>query len=160
MQCTFLLFLKNFNNEKLIFPLILLCSFSFLITSCDDDENEPETIDYDYHAHINSPSTDDKNVGDTIHIHVDFESHAGETVHHINVKIYNKADSTQVVYNEPGDAHVHAEEGEYGYHDDFPLTADKGISAHSDWIMEAKVWGHEAGEGEVVESIEFHVHPE
>ena len=148
--------------KKLIYPLILLCSFSFLITSCGDDgdDHETETTDFDYHVHINSPSTDDKHVGDMIHLHVDFESHTGETVHHVNVKIYNKADSTQVIYDAPGNAHVHATEGTFAWHDDFPLTAAEGVSAHSDWILEAKVWGHDAGKGEIVESIEFHVHPE
>ncbi len=149
--------------NKFIFSALLLFSFAFIITSCDKDE-EPETIDYDYHAHVRSPNMEDKHVNDSIHIHVDFESHTGETVHHVNVKIYNKTDNTQVVYNEPGDAHVHAMEGSFGYHDDFPLTVDKGISAHSDWILEATVWGP-VGEdgvraGEVIESIEFHVHPE
>jgi len=145
--------------NKLFFSALLSFSFTFLIISCDNDE-EPEMINFDYHAHINSPSTDDKHVGDSIHIHVDFESHTGETVHHINVKIYNKADNTQVIYNAPGDAHVHAEEGEYGYHADLGLTAEEGVAAHTDWILEAKVWGHEAGVAEVIESIEFHVHPE
>ncbi len=144
--------------NKLLFSTLLFFSFTFLIVSCDKDE-EPETIEYDYHAHIMSPNTDDKKVGDSIHIHVDFESRTGETVHHINVKIYNKMDSTQVIYNEPGDAHVHTE-GEYGYHADLGLTANEGVAGHTDWILEAKVWGHEAGAGEVMESIEFHVHPE
>jgi len=26
-------------------------------------------------------------------------------------------------------------------------------------VLEAKVWGHEEGEGEVVETVVFHVHP-
>lgn len=147
-------------NKFILSTLLLL---TFIITSCDKDE-EPETINFDYHAHINSPSTDDKNLNDSVHIHVDFESHTGETVHHVNVKIYNKVDPTQIAYNGPSDAHVHDEDGVYDYHDDFALTVDEGISAHSDWILEATVWGpvDEDGvrEGEVVESIEFHVHPE
>ena len=91
---------------------------------------------------------------------MDFESHTGETVHHANIKIYNKVDPTQVIYDAPGDAHVHETDGLFDYHDDFPLTAEKGVAAHTDWILEAKVWGHDAGVAEVIESIEFHVHPE
>ena len=147
--------------NKLYFSILLLFSFTLFVTSCDD-EMPTETIDFEYQAEIRSPSTEDKKVGESIHIHVDFESLASKTIHHINVKIYNKLDPTQVIYNKPeGEgAHVHAEEGEYGYHADFDLTAEEGVTAHSDWILEAKVWGHEAGLGEVVESIEFHVHPE
>ncbi len=147
--------------NKLLFSTLLLFSFTFFFVSCDkDEEPEPDAIEFDYRAQVNSPSTADKHVGDSIHIHVDFESQTGETVHHVNVKIYNKADASQVIYDLPIDAHVHAEEGIYEYHDDFPLTAEKGVAAHSDWILEAKVWGHEAGKAEMIESIEFHVHPE
>ena len=145
--------------NKLFFSILLLFSFTFFITSCDNEE-VPSEIDFEYQAEIRSPSTDDKHVGDSIHIHVDFASLSSQTVHHINVKIYNKVDPTQVIYSEPGDAHVHAESGEYGYHHDFGLTAEEGVAAHTDWILEAKVWGHEAELGEVIESIEFHVHPE
>ena len=49
--------------------------------------------------------------------------------------------------------------GTYSYHGDFILSNDNGVEAHSDWVLEAKVWGHGAGEQEVMESIEFHVHP-
>lgn len=37
------------------------------------------------------------------------------------------------------------------------LTLD--VDAHTDWIVEAKAWGHEAGAAEGMETIEFHVHP-
>ncbi len=56
-------------------------------------------------------------------------------------------------------AHVHETSGEYGYHDDFVLSNENNVEGHTDWILEAKVWGHEAGDGEVIEMIEFHVHP-
>ena len=88
-----------------------------------------------------------------------FESHVGETVHHINVRIYNAADNTEI-YNKPSNAHVHEESGTYEYHDDFMLIEDNGVNAHSDWILEAKVWGDGEGKGEVIETVEFHVHPE
>jgi len=112
-----------------------------------------------YSTKINSPDVSDKKVGDNIHIHVDFESAVNSTVHHVNVRIYNKDDGTEI-YNAPGDAHVHEESGKYEWHDDFELIEANGVSAHSDWILEAKVWGHEAGMGEIVEMIEFHVHPQ
>ncbi len=142
--------------KKIIFFSLL--SLSVLLVACNnDDEAAPMTTDFDYHAHIMSPNTDNKHVGDTIHIHVDFESHTGETVHHANVRIYNKADSTQI-FSGPDDAHVH-KTGEFSFHHNFVLSDSVGVKAHTDWILEAKVWGDGAGVGEVVESIEFHVHP-
>ncbi len=148
--------------NKIFFLSII--SFAFVLISCDDDEggNDQNTVDYHYHAHIHSPNTDDKHVGDTIHIHVNFESHAGEPVHHINVRIYNQMDST-IIYNEPADAHIHETDGMFEFHDDFVLSEANGVSEHSNWVFEAKVWGENAGDGEVIEILPgngfFHVHP-
>ncbi len=144
------------NTFKFSF-LILAIALAF--TSCDDDEPTVEPINFDYHAHVSEPTTEDKHVNDALTIAIDFESHTGETVHHVNVRIYNKADGTEI-YNEPGDAHVHEESGEFKYTDTLMLSNDNGIEAHSDWILEAKVWAHEAGLAEVIETVEFHVHPE
>lgn len=132
------------------------CAVLLLIAACKDDE--AVITDYSYHIHIHQPNTDDKHVGDTIHIHVDFESQTGEIVHNVNVRIYNKADNTEVL-SVPGEHHVHAMDGIYSYHGDFVLSNDNGVVEHTDWVLEAKVWGHSAGEAEVMESIEFHVHP-
>ena len=59
--------------------------------ACKDDD--PATSIYEYHAHIHSPDAADKHIGDTLAIEVEFESHTGEPVHHINVRIFNKATS-------------------------------------------------------------------
>ncbi len=136
---------------------LLLASLFFFSCGSDDDSTE-ETVDYDYHAHINAPTIDNKKVSDTMHIHVTFESHAGEPVHHVNVRVYNKEDNTEV-YNQPTEAHVHETSGEYEYHDNLILSNDNGVTGHTDWILEAKVWGKD-GAGEVMETVEFHVHPE
>ena len=77
----------------------------------------------------------------------------------MNVKIYNEDDPTIVVFDEPADAHVHAENGKHELHADLILDNSAGVEGHSNWILEAKVWGHEAGEAEVTETIKFHVHP-
>ncbi|MEZ4954585.1 MAG: hypothetical protein R2825_13535 [Saprospiraceae bacterium] len=138
--------------KKLFFlPIFVLVLFVF--AACGDDDSTTDTTP-EYHVHINSPNTDDKHVGDSIHIHVNFEDHNGGTVHHVNVRIYNKATGEEI-YNMPTDAHVHAESGSYDHHDDFQLN----VTEHTDWVLIAKVWGHEDGVGEVSESIEFHVHP-
>jgi len=150
--------------NKVIFSSLIFGAL-FLMFSCNKEDDtpapdpEPEPIEYEYHAHVHSPSTDDKNVGDNMHLHVEFESHAGETVHHVNVRIYNKADNTEI-YNKPDVAHIETTESVFEWHDDFVLSNDNGVNAHTDWILEAKVWGEADGEGEVIETVEFHVHPE
>jgi len=146
---------------KNIFFLTLLLFAGVFITACDrkeDHTHDDETSEFDYRISINSPSTEAKNLEDSIHLHVDFISDKSETVHHVNVKIYSKSTGTEV-YNAPGEAHVHEESGTFSWHDDFALTEANGIDEHSDWILEAKVWGHSAGSEEIVKSIEFHVHP-
>lgn len=137
---------------------LLLLSASLFMFSCGDDDDEVVT-DFEYSMNIASPSADDKNVNDNLHIHVDFASANAETIHHIKVRIYNAADGTEI-YNKPDDAHVHQEDGAYTYEDDFMLSNANGVEAHTDWILETKVWAHEAGLAEVVETIQFHVHPE
>ncbi|MEM9821091.1 MAG: hypothetical protein AAF985_08465 [Bacteroidota bacterium] len=122
-----------------------------------------ETLEFHVHPNhpnyvidVQSPTTDDKNVGDEVDINVNFKDMHGGTVHHIKVLIYNKADNTQVIYDGPADAHVHEEDGDYTYTDKLDLAVD----AHTDWIVEVKAWGHEAGAHEKVETVEFHVHPQ
>ena len=127
-----------------------------LFSACKNDDDT--TIDYDYHAHIMSPNADEKHLDGTLHIHVEFESHTGETVHHINIRIYNKA-TNAVVYNKPADTHVHDSSGAYAFEDDFVLSAANGIAIHNDYVLEAKVWGEKDGEAEEVSTVEFHVHP-
>ena len=131
--------------KKFLFLTLLTAVFAF--NACKDDDTT--TDEPDYHAHIESPDTSDKLVGDMLHIHVNFEDHNGGTVHHINVRIYNK-DTNVEIYNKPTSAHVHAE-GEYLFEDEIELTT----AGH--WVLEAKVWGHDDGVAEVVESVEFHV---
>jgi len=137
--------------------IVIMFALAFGILFLNACEKHPEEK-YDYHVHINKPGTEDKKVGESIHLHIDFESHTEEKVHHVNVRIFNKETKAEI-YNEPSDAHVHAD-GEYPHHDDFVLSADNGVEGHTDWVLEAKVWAHEDGEAEVVETLEFHVHPE
>ncbi len=59
------------------------------------------------------------------------------------MQIYNVDTPSIVIYNKPTTAHLHEEGGMYEYHDDIVLS---GINGHSDWILEAKAWGAEAGE--------------
>ena len=138
------------------FLILSLMSAVFIGTGCkdaDDEANDPS-----YTITIMSPNSDDKNVDDNIHLHINFESQTNKTIHHIKVRIYDKASGTEI-YNKPGDAHIHEESGYFEWHDDFELNNANGVIAHTDWILEAKVWGHDAGVAEVIEMVEFHVHP-
>lgn len=138
--------------------LFLSALLTLGIIGCDDDDG-PVADPLDYSIMIHAPNTDDKHVNDTMHVHVDFASGTNETIHHVKVRIYNKEDGTEI-YNAPSDAHVHTQ-GMYSYHDDIILSEINGVNAHTDWILEAKVWGHDAGVGELIApDLEFHVHPE
>ena len=128
-----------------IFPLALLIS-------CKDDVAPAPT--YDYHAHIFSPLSTEKHLGDTLHMEIEFESHTGEIVHNINVRIFNATTQT-VVYNLPTDPHTDAQ-GSYEYHDDLVLSAANGFT-EGDWVIQAKVWGETDGEQEEVSMVTFHI---
>lgn len=133
-----------------ISKILIFCLLAITIHSCGDDEDTHQGPDYK--IQIMQPSADDKNVGDSMHIHVNFDEENGGTVHHINVTIKSAADGS-VVYSAPSEAHVHEESGHYEHHDDFVLNVDAG----TEWVIEAKVWGHEAGMGEVTSSRNFNV---
>ena len=146
-------------NIKFLF--LSLIATAVIFTSCskdDDDDHHHGGGDFNYHAHIHAPNTDDKHVGDTLMIDVTFEEHSGLTVHHVNIRVINKATGAEI-YNAPAKGHVHEESGTYQYTDTFILSNANGVEGHTDWILEAKVWGDGEGVGEVQESVEFHVHP-
>ena len=124
----------------------------FVFTACGDDDSAMDTTP-DYHIHVNSPNTDDKHVGDEITVSIEFEDHNGGKVHHVNVRIFNKVTGEEIL-NEPTEAHVHAD-----VMHEFTKIMNLNVEAHTDWILEAKVWGHDAGLAEVTETVEFHVHP-
>lgn len=146
------------NNLTMKHLLFLFAISTLILGSCKEDDPKPTETDFDYHAHIHAPNMDDKHVDDTIHIEIEFESHTGEPVHHVNIKIVSLDGNTEV-YNMPSEAHVHATSGAYTFEDDFKLSNDNGVVEHTDWILEAKVWGDGEGLGEVIEKVQFHVHP-
>lgn len=127
----------------------------FVFIACNHDD-EPTSI-YEYHVHIHAPDSLAKTLGDTLPIEVEFESHTGETIHHINVRIFNKTTLAEV-YNLPVDPHLDDPSGAYTYTDQFVLSAANGLS-EGDWILEGKVWGHEDGVEETYGRVEFHINP-
>ncbi len=139
--------------KYLIYSLFLV-GFVATFAACDkkDDDDHEE---HEFHVHIMSPDSTDKHVGDTIHIHVEFENESGGEVDEVNVEIKNKEDGT-VIYSAPASSHVHEESGLYEHHDDIILD----VEAHTNWILTAKVWsGHDDDADQVSSTVEFHVHP-
>ena len=136
--------------------LLLFYLTVFAFVSCKDGDDD-DVITYEYHAHIMEPSSAGKTLGDILVIHVEFESHTGEDVEHINVRIFNKATNV-VVYDKPSDAHVGNGSASYDFEDQVTLSAANGFSA-GDWNLQAKVWGAEHEQDLETETVEFHIHP-
>ncbi len=130
--------------------IFIFLSTLFIFTQCSDDHS----LTYDYHAHIEQPIVKSYSLGDSLPIQILFESHTGETVHHINVRIYNKATGVEV-YSKPDDEHVDDSSGEHEFKDTLILNAANGFSANSSWVLVAKVWGHEDGIEEEESQFEF-----
>ncbi len=147
------------QNMKHFFLNLLAIGVFFISCKSDDDKTEDptDTNSMDYAAQIMSPNSDNKRMDDEIHIHAVLESTTLQTVHHVKVSIYNKTDTSTVVYTKPDEAHVHEKEGKFELHDDVTLSTENGFSSDSDWIIEAKVWGHDAGDSEVTITKEFHI---
>lgn len=143
-------------KNSIIITATLFLSILF-ITSCDKDDTTEEALKYEYHAHLMTPDNTDKMMGDSLNIKVHFESHTGETVHNVNVTITEK-DGGKVVYSKPDESHSHSK-GELMFTDAILLDASNGFNGHTDYVLVAKVWGHEDGEEEASETVEFHVHP-
>ena len=137
---------------KQILFFVLLTGCSFLVSCSDNDD----PILYEYHSHIMQPSGADKHIGDVLFIDVEFESHTGEDVEHINIKIRDKA-NTVVVYDKPDDPHIGGV-SDYEFQDQFVLSAANGITP-GDWIIVATVWGIDESPQQVIEEVEFRVLP-
>jgi len=145
---------------------ILILSLIMVLASCgsdddkdhDHDHGHHEDTTYEYHAHIHSPTDATMKMGDTISIRVNFESHTGETVHHINIILHKAEDEEAVVFSEPNDAHIHNVDGNFTYEYFYALTEENGIEGHTDYTLKASVWGAQEGEELVEETVTFHVH--
>ncbi|MBK8295807.1 MAG: hypothetical protein IPK91_00655 [Saprospiraceae bacterium] len=135
--------------------LIFIAFANLFFVACSDDDKQ---LIYDYHAHIEQPIKTSYQLNDSFNIQINFESHTGETVHHINVRILNKTTGIEV-YSKPTNEHVDDPSGSYEFTDSFLLNTANGFSANSTWILEAKVWGHEDGIEEEISKFEFTIKP-
>jgi hypothetical protein len=59
----------------------------------------------------------------------------------------------------PVDEKVNATSGTFEWNDTFVLSVENGVTANTDLVLEAKVWGEKEGEGEEIETVQFHVQP-
>lgn len=143
------------TNDLFNFGLTLIFLTGLILSghSCNEEDDHHMDGQPDYHIHILSPDPTSYLAGETLNVKLMFEDHNGGVVHHINVRIYNVS-TMEEIYYAPLEAHVHAAE-EYLFEDQLVLDVDPA----SDWILEAKVWGHEDGLAEVSETVQFHVHP-
>ncbi|MFK7935816.1 MAG: hypothetical protein AB8G22_20045 [Saprospiraceae bacterium] len=144
--------------------LLTIFALVAVLTACEkeeemhtEEEHEHEETDYAYHAHIESPNADDKELDDLIHVHINFESHTGETIHNIDVRFFKADDLENPVHVAANEEHVHGD-GEYQYHADIMLNAENGFSDHGDYILKATVFGAEERNGEESEELKFYIH--
>ena len=145
--------LSKSDFMRTLFISAISLSILFIL-SCKDDGSP--VVAYLYHAHIMEPSSAAKNLGDVLHISIEFESHSGEPVEHINVMIFNKATNI-IVYDQPTDPHVGNGSDTYDFVDHVTLSTANGFST-GDWVLEAKVWGAEHEQDQVTERVEFAIH--
>jgi len=145
-------------KNSIVFTSLLFATI-FFVTACNNDSSTAEPAGPNYHIDILSPGATDKHVGDDLHIKVDFSEENSGVVHHINVKIYDAADTTKVIFDLPTEEHIHETSGFYEFDQMFILDSTI-VQPNSDWILKASVWGHDDGIAEVFDSIGFHVLPE
>lgn len=146
------------KNYLFLFLAVGLFTFS----SCGDDDSDTHTASTtDYKITFINPAPDNSTIaiaGETLNLEIEFEDQKGGTVHHVNVRIFQKDDDSVVMYDGPGEAHVHEMSGKYVFTHDLFLDPAM-IPTHTDWVVVAKVWEEEAGVGEVEEIKQFHTHP-
>lgn len=118
--------------------------------------NTPASDYFEYKITFNSPNSFNKSINDEMPVNIDFKSSTGKTVHYIEIRIYNKLDSTEI-YNMPSNNHVDDDSGSYNYTDALTLSVSNGFSVDTNWILEAKVWGTNPEEEDVIMVVEFYI---
>lgn len=135
--------MKKFLFTGLLFAVLLF-------NACKDHDDMAH--DSEYHIHFMEPANNASlTSGDVLHVHVEFEEHHGGTIHHVNLRAFHKSTGNEL-FSVPAEAHIH---GASPYTFEYEYTLN-GI-APGTYILEAKVWGHEAGEEEVSSTREFTV---
>ena len=123
-------------NKYLLFA-ILFSVLTFLACGGDDDDNVEEET-FDYSVTIMSPDATNKNVRDSIHIHVNFDEADNKTIHNVEVKITDEDEKEIYSFKE----HVHDETGHYEVHADVLLD----VAPSTLLTMTASVKPHDSDE--------------
>jgi len=106
---------KDFMKFNYLISLLVL--LLWLFASCDGDFDIGPNNAPAYSIQILSPTDEDKNVNDSIHVHVIFDEPTNRRLHHANVKITSNADGT-VIFDGPVEANVDEGSGDYELHED------------------------------------------
>lgn len=133
--------------------LVFLGALPFLVAfaGCDDDPAPaPEHV---YQISIIEPAIDFIMNTDTMKFKIVFSDSLGGVVENVKVRVYSLADST-VIFEKPDNSAV-ATQNSYTFED---YRALNDLPAHTNWVLEARVWGKTAGESEVVKTKGIHVH--
>lgn len=126
--------------------LLLILLVGFFISCSSDEEVSVEV--FDYSVAIMSPDNTDKAVGESVHLHINFDETKDLIIHNISVLI--RDESGHEIYSHT--EHVHTA-SHYEHHDDIVLD----VAAGTELTMEASAWplhstedeqGHGEGEGE------------
>ena len=151
--------MKNKMNKLTL--LVTITAIAFFSNACKKDtENNPDHNHGSssvYHIHRHLPMTSSEMFGTTDQIKIDFESHNGSAVHHVNVSLYRKSDDS-LIFSEPRDAHVMEKSGKYQYSKTIHFIANEGFAPHTDYKLVSKVWGHTALESIATDTFQFHVY--
>ncbi len=138
-------------HKRLTIAVILFVTFG-----CSKQEQPLNQPDYQYHAHIYRPLPTVKYLGDSLHIDVEFESHAGLPVHHISVRIMGEADG-EIIYDEPHLKEVNGSDLSFRFQDTILLDPSNGIRKDSKYILEASVWGESDSAGLETEQVQLSI---
>ncbi len=154
---------------KNIFLLCTIINVFFIMSCSNSDDNpvgssnpistgntNPAANNFDYQIKITSPNKIAKNIDESITIEIEFKSNTGKVVHYIEIRIYNKSNNKEI-YKEPSNNHVDDSSGLYNFNDNFVLSENNGVSVNTNWVLEAKVWGTNANEADVIKTLEFQV---
>jgi len=139
------------------FSILSVLACLLVFSACKKDKDD-DPIDPEYSITIMQPDATTKMMGDTMHIHVNFDSGNQMTIHNVQIQIDNITHSFFVL-DKPQLSNVNDTDGHWEFHYDLPLTGQWNVLPGSTMRLEAKVWGEEPGDFEVSKTLDFQIAP-